>query len=462
MNTALTELLDTSTTIAAVSTAPGVGGIAVVRLSGPDAFKIADTVWKGRKLSEATTHTVHLGTVLDTRRQPLDQAVAAVFKGPSSFTGQDTVEFSVHGSTYIQRELLHSLMTAGAKSARPGEFTRRAFVAGKMSLTQAEAIADMISSTSRAAHRMAMNQHNGDFANRIEQLRSQLINLVSLLELELDFSEEDVLFADRSQLRQNATDILAHINHLIGTYGNATLIKNGIPVALTGPTNAGKSSLLNALVRYDRAIVSDVEGTTRDTVEATAEIGDYLFRFVDTAGLRQTDDPIEKMGIERSEKAVSAATIVLSVIDAHSPEAGLKYADKIRDRLTDSQIQIIVYNKTDLDTTGVQLPEGAIATSAVAKDGTTRLVEALLKAVKERIDSDAQSDAIVTNARHKEQLQKAAEATQNVLKALDDGLTSDIISIEARHVVDALSELTGEVTNETILSTIFSKFCIGK
>lgn len=311
----------TNDTICAISTPHGSGGIAVARISGPEAFAITDKIWKGKKLGDVKSHTVHLGEVMDSDGAVLDQAVAAVFKAPASYTSEDTVELSVHGSRWIQRELIKSLIKAGARLAERGEFTSRAFAAGRFDLAEAEAVADLIASSSRAAHRIALNQMRGSVSKRLDKLREDLIQLASLLELELDFSEEDVEFASRERLLALATETKNEIERLVGTFNTGSAIKDGIPVAIIGRTNAGKSSLLNALLGDDRAIVSDIHGTTRDIVEDTLEIGDYLVRFQDTAGLRQTDDAIERIGIDRSYKAACTARIVIHVMDGTAAES---------------------------------------------------------------------------------------------------------------------------------------------
>lgn len=308
-------------TICAISTPPGVGGIAVIRVSGPQAIAVADRVWHGKSLSGTAGHTARFGRITDPSRggEMLDEAVATVFRAPASFTGEDVVELSVHGSRYVQRRLLEMLTGNGARLAEAGEFTRRAFANGKMDLAQAEAVADVIASNSRASHRLAASQMKGCFSRRLEELRDKLLDLASLLELELDFSEEEVEFASRERLREIATEIHTEVSRLEKSFSAGSAIKDGIPVAIVGPTNAGKSSLLNLLLGEDRAIVSDIHGTTRDTIEDTLEIGDYLFRFIDTAGLRDTSDPIEALGIERSRQALSRAAIIISVVDASCP-----------------------------------------------------------------------------------------------------------------------------------------------
>ncbi|MDE7388474.1 MAG: tRNA uridine-5-carboxymethylaminomethyl(34) synthesis GTPase MnmE, partial [Muribaculaceae bacterium] len=308
-------------TICAISTPQGVGGIAVARVSGPEAIRIVQSVWQGRPLTEAATHTAHLGTIVDPEAGPLDQAVATVYRAPRSFTGDDVVELSVHGSPWIQRELINLLIRSVATAAEPGEFTRRAFAAGKLDLAEAEAVADMIASSSRAAHRIAISHMRGHYSRRLEGLRTSLLELCALLELELDFSEEDVEFASRIRLIELAREIHSTVTRMADSFASGAAIKQGISVAIVGPTNAGKSTLLNRLLGDERAIVSPIHGTTRDLVEDTVEISGRLFRFTDTAGLRHTTDPIESIGIDRSLQAMRRAQIILWLIDPTQPEA---------------------------------------------------------------------------------------------------------------------------------------------
>lgn len=345
-------------TICAISTPPGVGGIAVIRISGPQAIAVADRVWHGKSLSDTAGHTARFGRITDPSRggEMLDEAVATVFRAPASFTGEDVVELSVHGSRYVQRRLLEMLTGNGARLAEAGEFTRRAFANGKMDLAQAEAVADVIASNSRASHRLAASQMKGCFSRRLEELRDKLLDLASLLELELDFSEEEVEFASRERLREIATEIHTEVSRLEKSFSAGSAIKDGIPVAIVGPTNAGKSSLLNLLLGEDRAIVSDIHGTTRDTIEDTLEIGDYLFRFIDTAGLRDTSDPIEALGIERSRQALSRAAIIISVVDASCPLPSPilpEISDDNQEKHASGEMQpfvptILLLNKSDL------------------------------------------------------------------------------------------------------------------
>lgn len=310
-------------TIAAIATPPGRGAIAMVRLSGPQALHIASSIWKGKDLTAQPTHTAHLGYIMPPEAaptaQPIDQALATIFRAPNSFTGEDMVEFGLHGSPLIARQTLHALMQAGARPAGPGEFSRRAVANGRMTLLQAEAAADLTAAASRAAQRIAITQMRSGIEKTIAKIQADLLRLASLLELELDFSEEDVQFADRSELLSIALDARTHLQRALDSFTTGQAIKDGIPVAIAGPTNAGKSSLLNALLGDDRAIVSDIHGTTRDIIEDTLEIGDYLFRFMDTAGLRDSDDPIERIGINRSRQAITRAAITLLVTDGTAP-----------------------------------------------------------------------------------------------------------------------------------------------
>lgn len=302
-------------TICAVSTPSGVGGIAVVRVSGPQAVTIADKIWKGKRLGSVVSHTVHLGNIMEQGDdEPLDQAVATVFRAPNSFTGEDVVEFSIHGSRWIQRELINLLIRSGCRLAEPGEFTRRAFASGKLDLAQAEAVADVIASSSKSAHRLASSQMRGVFSKNISELRDKLIHIASLLELELDFSEEEVEFASREELTSMAHDLLERISRLAGSFSTGNALKEGVPVAIVGEPNVGKSTLLNRLLDDNRAIVSEIPGTTRDTIEDTTDIDGVMYRFIDTAGIRETDDTVENMGIQRTLKAVSDARIVVWLV----------------------------------------------------------------------------------------------------------------------------------------------------
>ncbi|MDE6265857.1 MAG: tRNA uridine-5-carboxymethylaminomethyl(34) synthesis GTPase MnmE [Muribaculaceae bacterium] len=454
-----------SSTVCAVSTPPGVGGIAVARVSGPDAFRIVNKIWKGKSLEKCDSHTAHLGTILDSESRPLDQAVVTLFRAPRSFTGEDTVEISVHGSTYVQRELLNSLINSGASLAQPGEFTRRAYLSGNLGLTEAEAVADIIASTSRAAHSIAMNQMRGSVSKKLEKLHDQLLELASLLELELDFSEEDVEFASREKLMTIARDIQFEVNRLYRSFASGNAIKNGIPVALIGQTNAGKSSLLNTLIGDQKAIVSNIHGTTRDVIEDTCEIGDYLFRFMDTAGLRDTTDEIEAIGISRSHQAMKKAQIVILLTDVTSPMPQEKVAEII-EQISPDQKLIAAVNKTDL-----ALPDEYIAELRSQLPADTPVIP-LSAATGEGIDNlcliittlvtPESQQVTITNARHAEALHNASDSITRVITALESNLSGDLIALDIRETLSHLSSISGNITSEDILQSIFSRFCIGK
>ncbi len=468
----MTEIQNNDT-ICAISTPPGIGGIAVARVSGPEAIEITDKLWQGKRLKNAKSHTAHFGTIVGLDGQVIDQAVATVFRAPRSFTGDDVVELSVHGSRYIQREILRLLIAAGARLAEPGEYTRRAFLAGKMDLAEAEAVADMIASNSRAAHRIAVSQLRGDYSRKIITLREKLIDLASLLELELDFSEEDVEFASRAKLREIAMQIKTEVTRLHDSFTAGRAIKDGIPVAILGATNAGKSSLLNAIVGDNRAIVSDIHGTTRDTIEETIELGDYLFRFIDTAGLRHTTDKIERIGIERSLDAAKRARIAILVIDpGQAPD--MELIDSIMDAVLkrkDSPAHLIaVINKSDLYPieTVFKASEffgkmGIESLQLSARNGNG--LENLKKALVNDADIDngsANEGLLVTNERHAQALNESIQSINRVIDALNQDLSGDLIALDVRQTIHHLAEITGEIPSSTILATIFSRFCIGK
>ncbi len=457
-------------TICAISTPAGTGGIAVIRMSGRDAFAITDKVWKGKSIAAATTHTAHLGLINDPDTdEVIDQAVATIFRGPHSFTGDDTVELSIHGSRWIQRRVLTILQSQGARLALPGEFTRRAYTTGHLDLAEAEAVADVIAASSQAAHRLAMSQLRGEYSKHIAGLRAELVDLTALLELELDFSEEDLEFASRTRLNELASSIHIQLSRLADSYKAGANIKDGIPVAIIGPTNAGKSSLLNALLNDERAIVSDIHGTTRDIVEDTIEIGPYLIRFRDTAGLRTTTDTIENIGIERSQAAARSASVVIYMVD---PLAATDVANiwNSLDGIAQSDV-IIAVNKADIapteatetaKTLAEAFPSATLLTIS-AKERTTlaSLCEAILYHIETQVP-DSENDVIVTNARHAEALRNAADAASAVSQAIDAGLPADLIAQDLRATIHYLSSITGEITPTEVLSTIFSRFCIGK
>lgn len=471
-------------TICAISTPRGVGGIAVVRVSGPDAIGIADSVWGGVSLAKAKSHIAHFGDIIDSDGSKLDEAVATVFRNPGSFTGEDTVELSVHGSLWVQRRLVMLLVERGARVAEAGEFTRRAFASGRLDLAQAEAVADVIASSSRSAHRVAMSQMRGDFSGRLASLREQLLELSSLLELELDFSEEDVEFASRSRLLDIATSIQAETTRLADSFSAGRAIKEGIPVAIVGATNAGKSTLLNRLLGEERAIVSDIHGTTRDVIEDTIDIDGTLFRFIDTAGLRDTSDSIEAMGIERTIAKLSQASIVIWVVDGAASPGDCRQAwQRISPHLLPSQRLIPLINKddiaTDADTIShtvatliadrphspgkdadVAHPGSVIIRLSARQGDIAPLRGAILQA--SGVADISTDDILVTNERHYQSLIRASQSITRAIDALNANLPGDLIAQDIRETLHHLGEITGTITTHEILSTIFSRFCIGK
>ena len=471
-------------TICAISTPAGTGGIAVVRVSGADALTIVSKCWKGIDLSTAKSHTAHLGRIIDTTDgSTLDEVVLTLFRTPHSFTGEDVVEISCHGSQWIQRELVNTLIRCGCRAATGGEFTRRAFSNGRIDLSQAEAIADVIASSSRASHRIAISQMRGDFSRELNSLREQLLKFASLMELELDFSEEEVEFADRKALVTLAKSIKNVVDSLADSFSVGNAIKNGLPVAIVGETNAGKSTLLNYLLHDDRALVSDIHGTTRDVIEDTITLGGVLFRFIDTAGIRETSDTIENMGIERTFRKIDEAQLVLWIIDGTTHPDTLK---TVAGRILPGVVQstrsasatapakqlIAVVNKSDLMTEEGKtemdreldnlLPVNAekIFISARQRTNLDRLEKSLIDAAS-LPDNDA-NEVIVTNARHFEALIKAGEALSRSIQGLETGISGDFVSQDIRECMHYLGEITGEITPTDILTSIFSHFCIGK
>ncbi len=460
------ELTGNTDTICAISTPQGRGGIAVIRISGPQALPIVQLRWQGKPLADMTTHTVHLGQLTDTNGELLDQVILTIYRAPNSFTGEDVVELACHGSTWIQQQVIQTLIDAGCRHATAGEFTRRAFSNGRMDLSQAEAVADIIEAQSRAAHRVAMTQMRGRYSDELKSLRDKLLHFVALIELELDFSEEDVTFADRGEVTALAHDIHGLISRLADSYRDGNAIKDGIPVAIVGQTNAGKSTLLNALLHDDRALVSNIHGTTRDTIEDTVMIGGTLFRFIDTAGIRQSSDDVERMGIERTWQAIDKANVVLWVVDVTSADTSMVH--DILDRCTGKAL-IAVLNKTDLDDDVAArselndvLPEGIPVVAISAKRDAD--VEALRDLIVETASlPDVASDAvIVTNARHYQALTRARDAIARAIDGLNSGLSGDLLDQDIRECLHWLGEITGEITTDAILGEIFSHFCIGK
>lgn len=460
-------------TICAISTSPGMGAIAVIRLSGSEAISITDKIFssprKDKILAEQAANTLHFGQVVH-NDEVIDEVVVALFRAPHSFTGEDIVEISCHGSVFIQQKILEILIENGARMALPGEFTQRAFLNGKMDLSQAEAVADVIASSNAAAHKLALNQMRGGFSKEINDLREQLLHFTAMIELELDFAEEEVEFADRTALRNLTEKIEVLLRKLKNSFQLGNAIKNGIPVAIVGETNVGKSTLLNALLNEDKAIVSDIHGTTRDVIEDVVNIHGTAFRFFDTAGIRDTDDHIENLGIERSYSKLELATVVLLVVDVQNPyPIVFERITKIRERISDNQTLIIVANKIDsgLRETIAQLEildltdnEKLVFVAAKQKQNLDELIDFMVHTVN--FDAANQEDIIVTNARHFEILKKAHEAILRVLNGIDSGITGDFLAQDIRECLHYLAEITGEISNYEVLGHIFKNFCIGK
>lgn len=459
-------------TICAVSTAPGCGGIAVIRVSGPDAISICNSIFiprkAGKNLSERKAYSLTFGSIAG-ESGPIDDVIVALFRTPHSFTGEDTVEITCHGSTFIQQEILHLLIEKGCRSALPGEYTQRAFLNGKMDLSQAEAVADLIASTSAGQHKLALRQMRGEFSNQLATLRSQLLDFTSLIELELDFSEEDVEFANRTHLKQLAGEIERLIGRLADSFRVGNAIKNGIPVAIIGETNAGKSTLLNLLVGEERAIVSDIHGTTRDVIEDTITLSGITFRFIDTAGIRETTDRIESLGIERTFQKLDQASILLWVIDLTTSAGQIEALARTILPKADGKKTILVFNKADLLSPAEleakqhllsAVPAERLYISAKQRSNTNQLETRLLEAAA--LPDLSSPDIIVTNIRHYEALTHARSAIQRVLEGLAQNISGDFLSQDIRECMHYLGEITGQISTDEILGNIFGKFCIGK
>jgi len=459
-------------TICAIATSPGMGAIATIRLSGEKALEIADSIFKspklGKKLVDQQPNTLHFGSISD-GKELIDEVIVSIFKTPHSFTGEDAIEITCHGSVYIQQRILQLLITKGARMALPGEFTQRAFLNGKMDLSQAEAVADLIASTNRAAQKVAINQMRGGFSSELTNLRGELLHFIAMIELELDFSEEDVEFADRLQLKKLVSKIESILLKLKDSFQLGNVIKNGIPVAIVGETNVGKSTLLNALLNEEKAIVSDIHGTTRDVIEDVVNIHGTAFRFFDTAGIRETTDKIETLGIERSYSKLDLATIVILVVDSLNEFQVISdRIIKIRNRIS-AQYLIIAANKSDigLPETITALKEMELLSNeklvfiaAKQKTNLDQLISEMQHAVSlESIDEDT---VIVTNVRHFEALSKALESIERVQLGLDNLISGDFLAQDIRECLHYLGEITGEISNDEILGHIFKNFCIGK
>jgi tRNA modification GTPase len=453
--------LNNEDTIVALATPQGVSAIAVIRLSGKKAIAICSEVFHGKDLHTQPSHTVHLGTIRDDLKI-IDEVVVTLFKAPRSFTKEDVVEIACHGSDYIIKQLLQLFIRHGARFADPGEFTKRAFLNGRFDLAQAEAIADLIASDSEASQQAAINQMRGGFSSEIKKLREQLIHFASMIELELDFSEEDVEFANREQLQELVQNIKKPIDGLISSFSLGNAIKNGVPTVIAGKPNAGKSTLLNVLLNEDKAMVSEIPGTTRDFIEDEINISGFNFRFIDTAGLRETKDKLEAMGIERTRLKMSQASLIIYLFDVNSTsEDELKTSLKELKDLYPSYI--VVGNKIDKDkknTLTFRNFEGIVFISAANKIGIEELKDKIVE--QANLKSFQPDKAIVTNARHYESLLNTREALNKVLHGIDQSITGDFLAQDIRLALHHLGEITGEITTDDLLANIFSKFCIGK
>ena len=464
----------TDDTIVALATATGVGAISVIRLSGKEAIELADKVFKtlnGKPLSEAPSHTVHLGTI-KSENQVIDECLATIFKGKKSYTGEPVVEFSCHGSAYITQEVIKLCLANGARLAQAGEFTKRAFLNGKLALNQAEAVADLIASDSKASHQVALQQMRGGFTSEIEDLRQELLNFASLIELELDFSEEDVEFADRSQFEQLLKRIKTTLQSLIQSFSAGNAIKNGIPVAIVGKPNAGKSTLLNTLLNEERAIVSDIAGTTRDTIEETLHIDGVTFRFIDTAGIRDTQDKIEAIGVEKAKEKIKKAQIVLYLYNEKE-----NTTDEVIHFVTENYHKeakfILLHNKIEDLQEGItpfdneilaSIPEEYIFSQLKISAKENINIDELKKILSLYVKnlSPSAGNTIITNIRHYEALNNALQALEKVEEGMQIHLSGDLLAIDIRETLYHLGSITGAVSNDELLGNIFSRFCIGK
>ncbi len=461
----------TNDTITALASAAGAGAVAIIRVSGPDAFAIVSSIFlaKSQKdIIKQASHTIHLGHIKDGHKV-LDEVLVSLFKNPKSYTGEDVIEINCHGSAYIQQEILQLLLRKGCRMADAGEFTLRAFLNGKMDLSQAEAVADLIASDSEAAHKIAIQQMRGGFSNEIKHLRDQLLNFASLLELELDFAEEDVEFADRTQFVTLLSKIELILKRLIDSFAIGNVIKNGIPVSIVGAPNVGKSTLLNALLNEERAIVSDIAGTTRDTVEDEISIGGLRFRFIDTAGIRETNDVVEGIGIQKTFEKINQAQVVIYLVDG--TQLVIDQLDGFKNEIAQIKNKhpqkplLIIGNKADrIDSETkknilTEIPN-LLFISAKQKTGVEQLTDKLLSFVND--GSLRNDETIVTNSRHYDSLIKSLEEIQTVQAGMQSNLSGDLLAIDLREALFHLGNITGEVTNDELLGNIFANFCIGK
>lgn len=454
-------------TIVALATPPGIGAIGVIRLSGPKAIQIVDAVFYGKKLSEQASHTIHFGTIRNEQKLILDEVLVSLFVEPRSYTGENVVEISCHGSNYIIQELIRLFIRSGARAAQPGEFTLRAFLNGQMDLSQAEAVADLIAASSEAAQQVAINQLRGGISNEIKKLRQELIDFASLIELELDFGEEDVEFANRVQLKALVQQLLRFIHKLLESFQLGNAIKEGVITVIAGRPNAGKSTLLNALLNEDRAIVSEIAGTTRDTIEESLNIQGIQFRIIDTAGIREASDAIEAIGVQKTLEKVRQSAVLIYLFDVIKTQPAQLEADLAQLVHPDTQL-LVVANKMDLNPYTEYKHYANPHFSADQWIPISAANEMNIEYLKERLyqtvvgNQVSMDSAIISNLRHYDALQKAQESLEAVIRGLENVVTTDFIAMDIRHALAYLGEITGEISTEDLLDNIFSRFCIGK
>jgi len=453
------HLRDLDNTIIALSTPPGSGAIGVIRLSGKDAITVTNNFFNGSDLRSAEGYTIHFGKLLNEKNEVIDEVLVSVFHSPKSYTGENVIEISCHGSSYILNEIIRLFLRNGVRMAEPGEFTMRAFSNGKMDLSQAEAVADLISSKTKLTHDIALKQLKGGFSSEIKKLREKLVDFASLIELELDFSEEDVEFADRTALKTLILEIKKIISKLINSYEFGNVLKNGVPTVIIGRPNAGKSTLLNALLNEERAIVSDIEGTTRDTIEEELNINGIIFRFIDTAGIREAKDTIESLGIKKTMEKIELASLIIYIYDINKMNLE-EVEEDIKSLKTSNSPTLIIANKTDKISDENSMENKHIKISAKNKENIQELKDKIFDSViKNEIDT---SGIIVTNERHFDLLSKADTSLTNVLDGLESQVSADFIAMDIREANIFLGEITGTISTDDLLGNIFGKFCIGK